>query len=260
MKVAVCQMNVVQGDQKRNRITAERMILEAAENDAKVVILPEMWTSGYDFNNLDKHKEIIGGSTYQFLSSKAKNHNIWIIGGSFPVEFPEGIKNTSFTFDPNGDLQNIYNKVHLIGLMNEDEYLVPGSECTLFNFNEHLAAVEICYDIRFPELTRTYAISGAKILFVPAEWPVQREEHWKTLLQARAIENQMFVIGANIVGNNDNDIFNGKSMIIDPRGQIIAEAGSKPVVLYGNINLSLVKSTREAMPIFKDRMPSVYKI
>ncbi|WML55151.1 carbon-nitrogen family hydrolase [Neobacillus sp. PS3-12] len=260
MKIAVCQMEIIQGDKNINRVTAERMITEAAQNGAQVVVLPEMWTSGYDFAQLDQHKEPLEGSTYQFLSEIAGKQNVWVVGGSHPVEFPEGVRNTTLTFNPKGELQNIYSKVHLIGLMAEDQYLVPGTDCHVFDLDGHLAAVEICYDIRFPELARSYAVEGAKILFIPAEWPIQREDHWVALLRARAIENQMFVVGVNTSGKNENDVFNGHSMIIDPWGKTIAEAGSDSTILYCDVDLDLVTSVRERMPVFKDRRPSVYKL
>lgn len=260
MKIAICQMEIIQGDQNANRATAERMITEAANNSAEVVVLPEMWTSGYDFAHLDEHKEPLEGPTYEFLSEIARKHNVWVVGGSHPVGFPEGVRNTSLTFDQNGELQNTYSKVHLIGLMAEDQYLVSGTDCNVFDIDGHSAAVEICYDIRFPELARTYAVNGAKILFIPAEWPIQREDHWVTLLRARAIENQMFVVGANTAGKNENDVFNGHSMIIDPWGKTIAEAGSEPTIMYSDVDLDLVNSVREKMPVFKDRKPSVYKL
>ena len=259
MKMAVCQMEITQGDQELNRARAEQMIKEASENGAQLIVLPEMWTCGYDFTNLAKHKEGLNGSTYQFLSSLAQKYQVWIVGGSYPVEFAEGVRNTSLTFDPKGILRNTYSKVHLIGLMAEDQYLVPGTECNVFDIDGHAAAVEICYDIRFPELARSFALSGVKILFVPAEFPVQREDHWVALLRARAIENQFYVVGANTFGRNENDAFNGRSMIIDPWGEVIAEAGAESTILYADVNLEMVDRVRQRIPVFKDRRPSVYK-
>jgi omega-amidase len=258
MKIAVCQMEIIQGNQKVNRTTAQQMIKEAADNGAELIVLPEMWTSGYDFSRLAEHKEPLLGPTHKFLSSLAKENKVWIVGGSYPVEFEDGVRNTSLTFDPTGNLRNTYSKVHLIGLMAEDEYLVPGNECTVFDVEGHLASVEICYDIRFPELARNFALQGAKILFIPAEFPIQREDHWIALLRARAIENQFYVVGVNMAGRNDSDVFNGHSMVIDPWGVTISEAGSEPTILYSDVDLNLVDSIREKIPVFRDRRPSVY--
>jgi omega-amidase len=259
MKIAVCQMNVIQGDKEQNRKTAESYIDEAAQNGAHVIVLPEMWTSGYDFKKLVEHTESINGSTHKFLSQKAAEHKVYIVGGSLPIQFDDGVRNTSVTYAPNGNVINIYSKIHLIGLMEEDKYLVPGIEYNTFELGQVSAATIICYDLRFPELIRSYALEGAKVLFVPAEWPVQREQHWLTLLRARAIENQFFVIGANMAGRNENDVFNGHSIIYDPWGEIVAEAGSEPTIMYADIDPEIVTTVRERMPIFKDRVPNLYR-
>jgi omega-amidase len=259
MKIAVCQMNVIQGDKEKNRKTAETYIDEAAQNGAKVIVLPEMWTSGYDFDRLPEHTETIDGPTSQFLSRKASEHQVYIVGGSFPIQFESGVKNTSITFDPRGNAINVYSKIHLIGLMEEDKYLTSGVEYNIYEIEQFSAATIICYDLRFPELIRSYALDGASVLFVPAQWPIQREQHWLALLRARAIENQLYVIGANMAGRNENDIFNGHSIVFDPWGEIVAEAGSEPVILYADIDLHMVKTVRERVPVFKDRVPNLYR-
>ncbi|SDN25496.1 Carbon-nitrogen hydrolase [Fictibacillus solisalsi] len=260
MKIAVCQLNVLQGDRESNLLNAEQKIDEAVSNGAEIVVLPEMWLSGYDFNHLGRHIEPLDGETSIFLSGKAKEHRIWLIGGSFTADRGDGVYNTSLSFSPSGELINTYSKMHLIGLMHEDQYLRGGLDSPLFDLGSHRASTVICYDIRFPELMRHYAVENASILFVPAQWPIQREEHWKILLRARAIENQFFVVGANVSGRNENDVFNGHSMIINPLGKIIAEAGSEPTILYATIDLDSVSSVRERMPVLKDRKPELYKI
>jgi omega-amidase len=260
MKIAVCQMNIIQGDKEENRKTAESNIDEAVRNGAKVIIFPEMWTSGYDFDRLNEHTEGLHGPTSQFLSRKAKQHGVYLVGGSLPVQFPDGVKNTSITYDPNGKIINIYSKLHLIGLMEEDKYLAHGTEYSTFEIEQSPAAVIICYDLRFPELIRSYALEDARVLFVPAEWPIQREQHWLALLRARAIENQLYVVGANMAGRNEKDVFNGHSIVYDPWGEIVAEAGSEPAILYAEIDLNVVQSVRERMPVFKDRIPNLYRL
>ncbi|RAL20815.1 carbon-nitrogen family hydrolase [Thermoflavimicrobium daqui] len=260
MKIAICQMNIIQGNIDYNLRNAEEMIDEAVRNQAQVVVLPEMWKSGYDFARLQEHVESIDGPTRSFLSQKAKEHAIWLIGGSYTMEQEGQVYNTSLTFNRQGELVNVYSKLHLIGLMNEDQYLARGREYTTFDLNGHLASVIICYDLRFPELIRTYAVEGASILFVPAEWPVQREEHWLALLRARAIENQMYVVGANMAGQNENDHFNGRSIVFDPWGDVVCEAGTEPTILYAEVDLGLVESVRKAMPVFRDRVPNLYRL
>ncbi|WP_027416183.1 carbon-nitrogen family hydrolase [Aneurinibacillus terranovensis] len=260
MKIAVCQMNVVQGDREHNRKAAGEMIDEAAENGAQVVVLPEMWTSGYDFPRLNDHTEQMQGATVDYLAQKALEHKIWIVGGSFPVQYSAGTCNTSITFNPEGKIENVYSKLHLIGLMDEDRFLIPGEEFSTYNMGNFEAATIICYDLRFPELARTYALEGACVIFVPAEWPVQRLEHWRTLLRARAIENQLYVVAANISGRNEHDVFQGHSLVIDPWGEVIAEAGDNPQILYADIEPEKVAPIRERMPVFKDRKPHLYRL
>lgn len=260
MKIALIQMNVIQGEREKNQDQAAQMIAEAANNGAKVVVLPEMWKSGYDFGNLSEHVEAVDGSTASFLAEQAKTYGIYLVGGSFTKQDQGKVYNTSLTFDPNGKLINQYSKLHLIGLMQEDQYLSAGEHYEPFFIGNALASVVICYDLRFPELIRTYALEGASILFVPAQWPVQREAHWLALLRARAIENQMYVAGTNIVGHNENDSFNGKSIIFDPWGEVMAETGSQQQILYGQIDFHLVAKIRREIPVFQDRVPYLYRI
>jgi omega-amidase len=236
------------------------MIAKAADDGANLIVLPEMWKSGYDFANLDKHMEPIDGPTATFLAAQAKSYGVYLIGGSFTMEQEGKVYNTSLTFNPQGEQINTYSKLHLIGLMHEDKYLSAGTDYQTFSLGETLASVIICYDLRFPELVRTYAVEGASILFVPAEWPVQREAHWLALLQARAIENQMYVVGANIVGQNENDRFNGNSIIFDPWGEVVAQAGNEEQILFAELALEKVAEIRQAIPVFNDRVPHRYRL
>jgi omega-amidase len=119
--------------------------------------------------------------------------------------------------------------------------------------------VMICYDIRFPELARTLALDGAKILFVPAEWPHPRLHHWRTLLMARAIENQMFVVSCNRVGTSGSTHFFGHSLIIDPWGEIIAEGAEHEEIITAALDLTEVDKVRGRIPVFEDRRPELYK-
>jgi predicted amidohydrolase len=260
MKIALLQMNVIQGDTEQNQQQAAEMIAEAANAGAKLVVLPEMWKSGYDFGHLSKHRESIDGSSANFLAEQAKTHGIYLVGGSFTMQDQEKVYNTSLTFDPLGKLINQYSKLHLIGLMQEDKYLSAGQNYQTFSIGDALASVIICYDLRFPELIRTYAVEGASILFVPAQWPIQREAHWLALLRARAIENQMYVVGTNVVGKNENDTFNGRSIIFDPWGDVVAEAGDVKQILYGEIDLEQVSKIRRDIPVFHDRVPHLYRV
>ena len=142
--------------------------------------------------------------------------------------------------------------------MDEEKHLQSGDKLGLLNVSGTDAGMMICYDIRFPELARKLAINGAKMLFVPAQWPNPRLHHWRTLLMARAIENQMFVIACNRCGTSGTSTFFGHSLIIDPWGEIIAEAGEEESIIRAEIDLALVDTIRSKIPVFEDRRPQLY--
>jgi predicted amidohydrolase len=142
--------------------------------------------------------------------------------------------------------------------MDEHIYLQSGTSDGLFSLDNHRFAGMICYDIRFPEWIRTHTTQGAEALFIVAEWPLPRLEHWRSLLIARAIENQCYVIACNRSGKDPNNVFAGHSMIIDPWGEVIIEAEEGNEIIYGNIDMGKVKEVRKMIPIFADRKPSYY--
>lgn len=258
-------MNVVQSERERNRKTAETWITRAAANGAQVVVLPEMWTCGYDFINLQQHAEPMDGPSAQLLSNLAERWNLYIVGGSWPIQYANGVANTSLVFSPGGKLVYSYRKVHLIGLMEEDRYLLAGDTLGTFPLDVNLppedqgvASTLICYDLRFPELARATVLAGAKVLFIPAQWPIQRQLHWDLLLRARAIENQVFVVGVNMSGSNTNDTFRGGSQVVDPWGNTVITAGTDPEIAYADIQLGQVDDVRTRVPSLRDRRPEVY--
>jgi predicted amidohydrolase len=142
--------------------------------------------------------------------------------------------------------------------MDEDKWLAPGEESVLVEADWGKTGLAICYDLRFTELFRKYALNGAKLVILPAEWPNRRTAHWQTLLRARAIEDQMYVIAVNRVGESRGEHFGGRSAVIDPWGEAVVEAGSDPALLHAEIDLALVDDVRKRIPVFEDRRPDVY--
>jgi predicted amidohydrolase len=120
------------------------------------------------------------------------------------------------------------------------------------------SAIAICYDLRFPELFRSYALAGARIVFLSAAWPYPRLEHWRTLLQARAIENQLFIVACNQVGESKGERFFGHSAIYDPWGRLVVEAGDSKVLLTASVDMALVEEVRQTITVFADRRPELY--
>jgi predicted amidohydrolase len=168
--------------------------------------------------------------------------------------------NTSILFDPQGQQAGLYRKIHLFGVMNEDEHLAPGQHLTTVETSWGQSGLAICYDLRFAEMFRTYALNGVNMVYLPAEWPHPRLAHWQTLLRARAIENQMFMVGVNRVGHDGTYSFFGHSAIIDPWGNAVVEGGETEVLLTATIETDLVAEVRQKIPVFKDRRPELYRL
>lgn len=259
MKIALIQMDIVFGNPLENFQHAERLIDRAMEQTPDVIVLPELWTTGYDLVNLPKTSDREANSTIEFLKRKAKEHQVHFVGGSIANQLDDGIYNTLLIINRDGELVHQYSKLHLFQLMDEHLHLKAGQNQGVFSLDNHTFAGQICYDIRFPEWIRTHVLAGAEAIFVVAEWPLPRLHHWKTLLTARAIENQCYVIACNCSGSNPDNIFAGHSLIIDPWGEIVAEASEVEEIIYGEIDLNKVRSVRKTIPIFDDRKPDLYK-
>jgi predicted amidohydrolase len=152
----------------------------------------------------------------------------------------------------------IYRKLHLFRLMNEDQWLQPGSAPLALDLPWGNTGIAICYDLRFPELFRRYAVDGAKLIVLSAEWPLERIEHWRALLRARAIENQCYIVACNSAGETGETVFGGHSMIVDPWGKVVIEGGEAPMLLTAEIELDLVDEVRKRIPVFDDRRTDIY--
>ena len=258
--MAVLQMDVSIGEPERNRERALRRMEEAVRAAEKpdVLLLPEMWNTGYSLENVTDLADDAGEPTDGLMSAFAKEHGVHIVAGSIANKTEGGIRNTIMVYDRSGAKTAEYSKLHLFRLMEEEKYLTAGEKRGMFTLDGAAAGMMVCYDIRFPELARRLALDGAKMLFVPAQWPKPRLHHWRTLLQARAIENQMFVVACNRVGTSRGSEFFGHSMIISPWGDVLAEGGEEEAILTADLDLSEVERVRSAIPVFRDRRPELY--
>jgi omega-amidase len=261
LRLAIVQMNIIAGNPEVNFAKMEARLEEAAGLSPKpdLIILPEMWNTGYALTEIRSLADPDGKRTKAIVSAFCRKHGIQVLAGSIAQLRGEKVTNTVHVFDRDGSEIAEYSKIHLFQLMNEHLHLTSGDQAGLFELEDHPAATMICYDIRFPELARKLALGGAKILFVPAEWPHPRLHHWRTLLQARAIENQMFVVSCNTVGESGGTSFFGHSMVIDPWGEVIAEAEEEEKILTAEIDLALVDEVRGRIPVFADRKPGIYE-
>ena len=171
-----------------------------------------------------------------------------------------GIYNTACVFDRSGKQIGEYDKTHLFTPMEEDRYFQKGDHLTFFELDGVRCGIIICYDIRFPELVRSYAVKGLDMLFVVSQWPAVRIPHLLALSKARAIENQMFVVCCNSCGTAGHTVYGGNSSIHDPWGETLAQAGSQEEILTADCDLSVVRGIRDSINVFRDRRPEVYEI
>jgi omega-amidase len=251
LKVAAIQMEVISGEPRKNMVRVEAMLTEAARRGAQAALLPELWTTGYALDRFREIAEEYGEQTLSFLQGEARRLGMTIVGGSFPTLQPDGVYSTCHIVGPDGAVLGSYSKEHLFPLLKEPQYLRPGSPSSPVDTPLGRWGTLICFDIRFPESARQLAYRGARVLWVPSEWPHPRLEHWRTLLRARAIEDQFFVVAANRTGTGDNSHWCGHSMIIDPWGQILAEAEEEEAVLIADLDMGLVDEVRARIPCFE---------
>ncbi|ARP41946.1 MULTISPECIES: carbon-nitrogen family hydrolase [Geobacillus] len=259
IRIACLQLDIAFGDPQKNEQQAEKAVELAVKEGADIIVLPELWTTGYDLTRLGEIADDNAERAKTFASRLAQTYGIHFVAGSVAKKTDAGVTNTMIVANRNGQIIKEYSKVHLFQLMDEHLHLQSGNEPGLFSLDELSCAGVICYDIRFPEWIRTHALSGAELLFVVAEWPLPRLHHWRTLLMARAIENQCYVVACNRAGSDPNNVFAGHSLIIDPWGEILAEADEDPGILLADIDPALVRDVRSRIPVFADRRPRLYE-
>ena len=257
IRAAIIQFDIRGGEVERNLGIAKRRISTLAKQDVRLVLLPEMWSTGFANERLKELSETTP-RVLEDLSGVAKKLHLTIIG-SLPEKRKDGVYNTAYVVDRDGSIAGIYRKVHLFSPTAEDRYFKPGRKAVVCQTSLGHIGLMICYDLRFPELCRSLALGGAKMVAVMAEWPAERVAHWKVLLKARAIENQLFIVGANRCGQDGDLVYAGHSRIISPYGDVLAKAGKRPATLSAAVDLSLVERVRRQIPCLQERMPEAYR-
>lgn len=258
MKQLICasiQFNIALGYIDANLDTLSAALQRVVQQGAKLAVLPEMWSCGYDYRNLPElAKET--PRVLEELQSECRKLDLVTVG-SLP-ELEDGtIYNTAYVVD-RGEIVGSYRKLHLFSAMREDQFLGAGHNSLVVDTSVGRLGVAICYDLRFPELFRKLALEGAEIICIPAEWPKPRQEHWKTLLRARAIENQLFVIAANCCGVQGKLDFVGLSQLISPLGNILQIAAEENIELVAKFDFSEKEEYRKKINILNDRRADIY--
>lgn len=258
LTISLAQLRIKLARVDDNLATATTMIAQAAADSADIALLPELWSTGYDLENARDHAAELGEAIFAQVAASARENRIAIYG-SLLERRGDQVMNCATLYDAAGELCGVYRKIHLFRLFDEHLWLSEGEAPALLQQAWGAAGLAICYDLRFPELFRRYAVAhGAALMLLCAEWPLARVAHWQTLLRARAIENQCFVAATNSCGETGGTVFGGHSMIIDPWGQIIAEAGEDECLVSAEIDLADVQRVRRAIPVFTDRRPDAY--
>lgn len=250
--VYLVQLDCVWENKQANfdRVTA---LLDAeAPVAGALIVLPEMFATGFS-SNTAVTKQGAERESDQFLRGLAKKHGCCVVGGVVTENTAGKCQNEAVVFDATGRELTRYAKIQPFNLGGEGEVHVPGSEVFVFEWAGLNIAPLICYDLRFPELARTAILrGGAEMLIYIASWPIKRYQHWLTLLQARAIENLAYVVGVNRCGQDPHFSYTGRSLVVDPHGVIIADAGAQERVIHAQIERDVVLRWRAEFPALAD--------
>lgn len=268
LRVGLVQINS-RHDKEANLTRAEELIDEAAERGAQLVALPEYTPFLGPKDQHEDAAESIPGPTTERFAAKARQHGIYLLGGSMHErsEQPGMYYNTSVMFDPRGEIIATYRKIHLFDIdltgnvsANESATILPGDEPVTAEVDGHIVGLSICYDLRFPELYRLLALEGAEVLLVPAAFTMfTGKDHWHVLLRARAIENQAYVLAPGQVGSHEpNAQCYGHSVVIDPWGNIIAQVSDMEGVTVTDLDFAYLRKIRTQLPSLANRRPSAY--
>ncbi|MFF9021785.1 carbon-nitrogen family hydrolase [Streptomyces eurythermus] len=238
---------------RRQRLAA--LVREQSGSD--LVVLPELWTTGaFAYEEFGREAEPLEGPTYEAMAKAASDAGVWLHAGSIPERDPEGaLYNTSLVFSPSGELAAAYRKIHRFGFDKGEAVLMgAGRDLVTVRLPDTTLGVATCYDLRFPELFRALVDAGAETLVIPAGWPERRRAHWTLLARARAVENQAFVLACGTAGTHAGVPQAGHSIVVDPWGEVLAEAGPGEEVLTVDIDPAKPAATRERFPALKDRV------
>ncbi len=255
LKVAAIQFKITLGEVDQNLKKVEMALDRVAKQGTQLAVLPEMWSAGYDYKRLVKH----AAETPRVLKAicKLSAQHLMVVVGSLPEASGGKIYNTAYVVDC-GEVLGSYRKLHMFSTMGEDRFLTPGDQTLVVPTSVGRLGIAICYDLRFPELFRKMALEGAEIICLPAEWPKPRQEHWRTLLRARAMENQLFMVATNCCGLQGKLDFFGMSLLLSARGEVLAEGGETDMELIATFDRQEMIDYRAQIRCYDDRRPEIY--
>ncbi|MCI2063076.1 MAG: carbon-nitrogen hydrolase family protein [Eubacteriaceae bacterium] len=265
-KIALCQMPGVE-DKNKNMETAEKMVREAAENGAEIISLPEIWPCLYSRRYFRANAETEDGPLVQAMSRWAKENGIYLVGGSIPLLRGDDMYNTCFVFSREGEIIAVHDKAHMFDIairggitFKESDSFTQGDSTTTFETEYGTMGVEICFDVRFPELARKTALEGAKVIFLPAAFNMTTgPAHWQLSMRARALDNQVYFAACSPARDENGPyVAYGHSLVASPWGDVKAEADEKPQIVYCDIDTDYEEDIRQQLPLLRQRRPELY--
>lgn len=256
-QAATLQFPIAMGQIETNLDRARTLLREAADRGSSLCVLPEMWSTGFAYGNLLR----LSGGTPEILHELrlfAAKHKM-VIAGSLPERSGRFVYNTLHVIDAGGVIAGEYRKTHLFSPSGETLHFRKGSTSAVARTRIGVIGPQICYDLRFPELSRKYFLDGATLFCVSAQWPSVRKRHWELLITARAVENQLFVVAANAVGRSGEFHYAGGSAILSPMGERLAEAKEREGVFSATLDPGEIDAVRRRMPCAQDRNERAYR-
>jgi omega-amidase len=255
MQALAVQLDIAWEDKPANFAKVRQLLESAKPQPGSLIVLPEMFSTGFSMN-VAAVREGEDRPAEKFLSELSQLHKAYVVGGVVNLG-PDGKGlNQALTFGPEGQPVARYDKIHPFTLADEAVHYTAGRQIALFTWQgagtKARVAPFVCYDLRFPEVFRSAVRRGAQVMAVIANWPARRADHWVTLLKARAIENQAYVVGVNRCGTDPKHTYPGRSLIVDPHGNVLADAGEREGVIQAPIDPTLVDSWRRDFPALKD--------
>lgn len=255
VKVALAQMDIVWEDREKSLQHLERLLSEVDLRSCDLVLLPEMFASGFSMH-VERVATPRDGPVVSWMRRLAARHGVSVLGSH--AEIGNGAAaNTAVLVRPDGSVEGAYRKIHLF--QDERDHYVAGNSLFLFSLCGAPATVFICYDLRFPELFRAASARGVQVFLIPANWPAARSEHWEILLRARAVENQAFVCACNRTGIDPNNSYSGGSCVIGPQGNMIARFDDAARAEVVEFDLADVRAFRSRFDVLADRRPQLYR-
>lgn len=254
MNIIACQLNTVWEDKPANHARVQALLAGVNVAPGSLIVLPEMFATGFSMN-VAEIVEDARQETQTFMAQLATEAQCYVLGGIVSAGTAGKGRNEAVVYGPNGGEIGRYCKMHPFSFSGETNFYEPGEHPLVVGLGEFAVSPFVCYDLRFPEAFRSAVRQGAQLFCVIANWPAPRESHWLALLKARAIENQAYVVGVNRCGNDPTLFYSGRSQIIGPKGDVLADAGTDEGVIQAEIDLPSLLTYRRDFPALADIHP-----